>query len=113
MKVFYQLIAAALLSSSLSIVSFAADQTVTSEAQPQKVAEPMKGMGMMMGNMTEEQQEQHLKMMQENMLMMHDLSNQILAEKDPAKKQALKKQQLDLMKAHHSEMMQHHEKMMK
>ncbi len=89
----------------------------TLAAEPQKTTEPMKAMGMhhgmgMMDNMTEEQQEQHLQSMQEHMLKMHDLSNQILAEKDPAKKQQLKKQQLDLMKAHHSQMMQHHQKMM-
>jgi hypothetical protein len=46
------------------------------------------------------------------MLMMHDLSNQILAEKDPAKKESLKKQQLELMKAHHEQMMQHRQQKM-
>jgi hypothetical protein len=85
----------------------------TLAAEPQKSPEPMKSMGMhhgMMGNMTEEEREQQLKSMQEHMLIMHDLSNQILAEKDPAKKEQLKKQQLELMKTHHSQMMQHHPK---
>jgi len=45
--------------------------------------------------MTEEQQNQHLNAMQGQSLMMHDLSDQILAEKDPAKKEQLKKQQRD------------------
>ena len=63
------------------------------------------GMGGMMGGMSDEQRDQHLKGMQEHMLQMHDLSSQILAEKDPAKKEVLKKQQLDLMKAHHAQMM--------
>ena len=53
-----------------------------------------------MSKMTE-----HLKQKQEHMLMMHDLSNKILAEKDPQKKQILKNQQLDLMKAYHAQMM--------
>lgn len=100
MKNLYKSAAAFLLFLPLSMTSFAAD--------PQKPAEPMKGMGMhqgmgMMGGMTEE----HMRSMQEHMLSMHDLSNQILAEKDPAKKESLKKQQLELMKAHHDQMMEH------
>jgi hypothetical protein len=67
------------------------------------------GMGGMMAGMTDEQKDQHLRSMQEHMLKMHDLSNQILAEKDAAKKEGLKKQQLDLMKAHHTQMMEHHQ----
>jgi hypothetical protein len=66
------------------------------------------GMGGMMAGMTDEEKEQHMRGMQEHMLKMHDLSNQILAEKDPTKKEALKKQQLDLMKAHHAQMMESH-----
>lgn len=69
------------------------------------------GMGGMMANMTEEQKDQHFRSMQEHMLAMHDLSNQILAEKDLAKKEKLKNQQLQLMKAHHAQMMQHHQAM--
>ena len=65
-----------------------------------------KGMGMM-GGMNEE----HLRSMQEHMLMMHDYSNKILAEKDPAKQAQLKNQQLELMKAHHAQMMQHGQQM--
>ena len=64
------------------------------------------GMGMMEG-MTDEQKEQHLKMMQEHMLKMHDLSNRILAETDPAKKEQLKNEQLQMMKAHHEQKMMH------
>lgn len=51
---------------------------------------------------------EHLKQKQEHMLMMHDLNNKILAEADPAKQQALKDQQLELMKAHHAQMMSMH-----
>lgn len=87
---------------------------MSSAAEPQKAAEPAKemgahqGMGMgMMGGMTEEQRNAHMRAMQDHMLQMHDLSNQILSEKDPAKKEALKNQQLDLMKAHHAQMMEH------
>jgi hypothetical protein len=65
------------------------------------------GMGGMMGGMSEEQKDQHIRSMQEHMLRMHDLSNQILNEKDPAKKEQLKKQQFELIKAHHKQMMEH------
>jgi hypothetical protein len=82
--------------------------TPTSFAEePQKVAVPMQsGMdinqGMasgMKGIMTLEQKDQLLRATQENMLIMHNLSNQILAETDPVKKEELKNQQLQLMKS--------------
>lgn len=69
------------------------------------------GMGGMMAGMTEEQKDKHMRSMQEHMLKMHDLSNQILAEKDTAKKEQLKIQQIQLMKAHHAEMMESHQQM--
>jgi hypothetical protein len=51
-------------------------------------------------------------MKQEQMLKIHDLSNKILAETDPKKKQALKDQQLGLIKVEHMQMMSmHHSKM--
>ncbi|MDO8845465.1 MAG: hypothetical protein Q7U98_02250 [Methylicorpusculum sp.] len=59
-----------------------------------------------MGNMDESKMMEHMKMRQEHDLKMHDLSNKILAETDPAKKQALKDQQIELMKSHHMHMMQ-------
>jgi hypothetical protein len=117
MKHLYRSTATLLLLLPLSMVSFA--------AEPQKTAEPMQGMDMsknqgtdtgkhqgmgmmgMMGGMSEER----LRSMQEHMLMMHDYSNKILAEKDPAKKAQLKNQQLELMKAHQAQMMQHHQQM--
>jgi predicted lipid-binding transport protein (Tim44 family) len=69
------------------------------------------GMGGMMAGMTEEQKDKHMRAMQDHMLKMHDLSTQIVAEKDAAKKEVLKKQQLELMKAHHAEMMESHHPM--
>jgi hypothetical protein len=108
MKHIHKFTAIALLLLPFSMTSFAAD--TAPPAEPQKATEPMKH-GNMMGNMTEEQQEQHLKAMQEHLLKMHDLSNQILAEKDPAKQEQLKKQQRDLMKAHQDAMMKAHHKM--
>jgi hypothetical protein len=102
---------------------FLAVMTATSSAEDAQKTEamPMKGMGMgmgmhhgmggMMAGMTEEQKDKHLRSMQEHMLKMHDLSNQILAEKDAAKKEQLKTQQLQLMKAHHAQMMEHHKEM--
>ena len=70
-----------------------------------------KGMMGKMSGMSEEQKEQHMRGMQEHMLMMHELSNEIIAEKDPAKKQALKDRQLEMMKAHRAQMMGHMKKM--
>ncbi len=68
------------------------------------------GMGGMHGDMMDMSPE-HLKEMQAHMLLMHDLSNKILAEKDPAKQQALKDQQLLVMKAHIADRMAKHHKM--
>lgn len=64
----------------------------------------MHGMGMM-GGMSAEQQDQHMRMMQEHMLQMHDLSDKILAAKNPKEKEKLKNQQLQMMKAHKAQMM--------
>jgi hypothetical protein len=101
MKNLFKSIVALLLLLPLGAISFA--------EEPQKVAEPMpsgmdtsQGMGAGMKNgMTLEQQDQHLRAMQEHMLVIHDLSNQILAETDPAKKEQLKNLQLQLMKSQH------------
>ena len=54
---------------------------------------------------------EHLKEMQTHMLLMHDLSNKILAEKDPKKQQALKDQQLEVMRAHIADRMAKHHQM--
>ncbi|MEQ1638041.1 MAG: hypothetical protein ABL903_15260 [Methylococcales bacterium] len=61
-----------------------------------------------MGKMTSELLDQHLRAKQEHLLKMHELSNQILTEQDAAKKEQLKTQQLELMKADHAKMMEHH-----
>lgn len=52
--------------------------------------------------------ETHLKERQAHLLAMHELSGKILAETDPAKQQALKDQQLELMKAEHIKSMSRH-----
>jgi hypothetical protein len=106
---------------SIAALILFAVMTATSSAESVQKPEtmPMKGMGMgmhhgmggMMAGMTEEQKDQHMRSMQEHMLAMHDLSNQILAEKEPAKKELLKTQQLQLMKAHHAQMMESHHNM--
>jgi hypothetical protein len=110
MKRLYKTTAALLLLLPLGAPSFA--------EEPQKVAEPMQpgmdmhqGMGGMMGGMTLEQKDQHLRAMQEHMLKMHELSNQILAEQDPAKKEQLKNQQLQLMKTHQEQRKTHRQQM--
>ncbi len=70
------------------------------------------GMPMMDGMMSEERKLQHLRKMQVHMLKMHDLSNQILAEQEPEKKQALKDKQIQLMQEHMQKMMAKHKTMM-
>ena len=69
-------------------------------------------MGGMMGNMSEEQRDRHMRSMQDHMLQMHQLSDQILAAKAPGEKEILKEKQLELMKTHKSKMMSH-KRMMK
>ena len=73
------------------------------------MVEKMQGKGKM--HMSPEQMDAHMRAMQEHMLTMHDYSNKILAEKDPAKKEKLKAEQLELMKAHHMQMMAHRKQM--
>ncbi len=103
MKILVKLIAILALIS-LSQLSLAVDQV---EKKPE-----MK-MDHAMGTMDEAKMMEHLKVRQEQMLKMHDLSNKILAETDPKKQQALKDQQLELIKAEHLQMMSmHHPKMM-
>jgi hypothetical protein len=89
---------------SLSQVCLAAEQV---EKKPEmKMDHPM-------AKMDESKMMEHLKMRQEQILRMHDLSNKILAETDPKKKQALKDEQLELIKSEHMQMMSmHHSKMM-
>ncbi|WP_305909830.1 hypothetical protein Q9L42_003390 [Methylomarinum sp. Ch1-1] len=71
----------------------------------------MQGKGQM--QMSEEQRDAHMRAKQEQMLIMHDYYNRILAEEDPAKKQKLKDEQLELMKAHHRKMREHKQQMKK
>lgn len=63
-----------------------------------------------MGDMTEEQKDQHLRAMQEHQLMLHELSDRIIAEQDPAKKQALKDQQFQMMKTYRVRILGHLQK---
>ena len=97
MKKLYQSVFALVLLLPLSMASL---------AEP-----PMPPSMEIMGSMTEEQKDQHARAIQEHQLQMHDLSNKILAEQDPAKKEQLKNQQLSLMKAHHARMMAGHHRM--
>jgi len=103
MKILPKLIAILALVS-LSQVCLAADPV---EKKPEMKMEHA------MATMDESKMTEHLKMRQEQILKMHDLSNKILAETDPKKQQALKDQQLELIKAEHMQMMNmHHPKMM-
>jgi hypothetical protein len=102
-KILVKLIAVLALVS-LSQVCFSADPV---ENKPEMKMDPA------MANMDEAKMMEHLKIRQEEMLKMHDLSSKILAETDPKKKQALKDQQLELIKTEHKQMMSmHHSKMM-
>jgi hypothetical protein len=115
MKHLYKATAALLLLLPVGMNSYAADPQKAEAPMPMKEMGMHQGMGMgmgMMGGMTEEQKNEHMRAMQEHMLKMHDLSNQILSEKDPAKKESLKNQQLELMKAHHAQMMEHRQQKM-
>lgn len=56
---------------------------------------------------------ERLQAVQAHMLALHDLSNKILAEKDPKKQQVLKDQQIELMKAHMADRMAKHQEHMK
>ena len=94
-------IAALLLLMPISMVN-AAEETPKA-AEPTQEMASHKGMG----GMTEAQKDEHMRAKQEQMLLMHDLSNKILAEQEPTKKEELKKQQFELMKAHHAQMMEH------
>jgi len=103
--------AALLLCLPLGIV-YAESKEAPAEA-PEKPMTMPKGMGMRhgmgpmgrMGQMSDEERDKHLRMYQEHQLKMHDLSNRILAERDEKKKEQLKNEQLELMKAHQAQMM--------
>lgn len=77
---------------------------IAEQAHHQMPKQDGKNMSHDMSSMSSE----HLAGMQAHMLTMHELSNKILTEKDPQKQQALKNQQLELMKAHHMQMMSMH-----
>lgn len=109
MKILSRLIAIFALVS-LSQVCLAAEQV---EKKPEMKMDQSMKMGQPMAKMDETKMMEHLKMKQEHILKMHDLSSKILAETDPKKQQALKDQQLELIKSEHMEMMSmHHSKMM-
>jgi len=109
MKHLYKSTAVLLLLLPMSMMSIAADPKKSDD--PLKEPDTHQGMGMGMGmGQTEEQKTEHMRAMQEHMLTMHDLSNQILSEKDPAKE--LKNKQLELMKTYHAQMKQHRQQKM-
>lgn len=108
MKHLYKAVTICLLSLPFAMAAYAMPGMDDHQGMPGK---PMPEMGMhgdMMGDMLSPE---HLKEMQAHMLLMHDLSNKILAEKDPKKQQALKDQQLEVMKAHIADRMAKHHQM--
>lgn len=132
MKHIYKAIAICLLTMPLSMAAYAAEHDMSGMGQHEGMKgmsemgkhdgmKGMPGMGMhdgMEGTGTHDgmpgmgmMSPEHLKEKQAHILLMHDLSNKILAEKDPKKQQQLKDQQLDLMKAHMMKMMEKQHKM--
>lgn len=89
------------LSMSTSMVSHAASESMKMQMNQDKDS---KSGGM--GNMNPEMMDKKMRSKQEHMLKMHDLSSRILAEKDSTMKQALKDEQLALMKKMHMDKMQ-------
>ena len=106
MKSITPLILTCVMLASLSALSHAAEPANTGTATANM--KPHHGMGMWAHGMTDEDKEAHLKAMQDYSLKIHDLSNQILAEKDPTKQEALKTQQRELMKEHYEKIRQAH-----
>jgi hypothetical protein len=107
-----------LLFTSISMMALAAEQDMQGMGMQGGMKHDMQGMGGEQGGMKHDMQgmgrmhgeggmmdTEHLKQMQAHLLLMHDLSNKILAEKDPKKQQALKDQQLAVMKAHMADRM--------
>jgi hypothetical protein len=108
MKHIYKAIAICLVLMPLSIAAYAAAEHDMSN-MGQHEGMQHEGMGGMHGEMMPDMMSpEHLKKMQAHMLILHDLSNKILAEKDPKKQQVLKDQQLEVMKAHMADKMSHH-----
>lgn len=103
------------LFANINVQAQEADQNIHQKHHPQgkgMMGGGMMGGGMMkmMANMSDEQKIIHIRMMQAHMLAIHDLSNQILAEQDPKKKQELKDKQVQLIKEHMEKMMNRHHK---
>ena len=92
-------------------VSASAEQAPTTQSQSPGSMQGMGskgGMGMGGMNMSDEQ----LRARQDEMLKMHDLMTRINATQDPAERERLKAEHLQMMKAHHEKMMQHRQMMM-
>jgi len=115
MKYFCESIAAIMLGTLLASNSFAVEP-VKQGTEKQGVMKKDMGKGMGMGSMgsmgmgsmsgmSAEKMDQHMRMMQDEMLKMHELSHRILEAKDPKERERLKEEQLVLMKAHRQKMM--------
>jgi hypothetical protein len=85
---------------------------IISAAEPQQPAEPMNETDMQnmhrkkLEGMTKEQMAEMMHPTLEQKSLMHDLSNQVLMEKDPAKKELLRRRQLEVMMKLHQQKMQ-------
>jgi hypothetical protein len=111
------ILSAAILTAAFCLPAAHAEQTATPPAAGGHKMEGMGNMGGMdnMGGMM--MSDDRLKMKQEHLLKMHELSNKIMATTDAKEKDRLKAEQLQLMKdhekQHHMMMQQHMQEMMK
>ncbi|MEQ1622974.1 MAG: hypothetical protein ABL919_16385 [Methylococcales bacterium] len=93
----------------IAVLALVAFNQASFAEEPPAPKPAMKMEGSMGAPMDHAKMLEHMKMEQEHMLKMHDLSNKILTETDPKKQQELKDQQLKLMEEQH----EHKMKMMK
>jgi len=114
MKYIYKSIIVFMLSASASMSCFAEDKPT----KMQQGQSSRQGMDMM--EMSEEMKDKQARAQQQYILKIDDLSDRIGAEQNPAKKQALMDEQLQLIKDHQEKkramkkkmMKKHHQKMM-
>lgn len=85
----------------INIITLAMLSSISLVCEAQQPPPPPEATGPDSAQMTE-----YLKAAQAHMLLMQDLSIKILSEKNPQKQQALKDQQLELMREEYRQMMQ-------
>ena len=103
MKYFYKLSAATLFLLPFCATSVAAETAPAAVPAPTEAKATEQAVGT--EKLTEEQKKQHIEAKKENLRKTRELTSQINAEKDPGKKEELKKQLLELMKSRRAEIL--------